>query len=104
MSIKSISIIKTGSPIRKKVVTSKDDMNKIISFIKTINLKSKLNEHYKGWTYSITIEDVDNNITSIEIYLNKISYNNIFYSIDTSVNQKLKEIYSELNYPEVNPI
>lgn len=101
---KSISITRAGNPVRKKVVTSKEDMDKIMSYLKAINLKSKLNESYKGWSYSIHIEDINSNMYGIEIYGDKVSYNNSFYTTYTSISDKIINIYKELNYPEVDPL
>lgn len=101
----SISITKTGNPVRKKNITSPEDINKIVSFIKSIELNEKLSDVYKGYSYSIRIIDKNGNeVQNIAIFGNKISLpGNSFYTIDEDVSEKIETIYNELNYPEVDP-
>ncbi|WP_191768350.1 hypothetical protein [Clostridium cibarium] len=79
-------------------------MSKIISFIKSINMKEKLDDPYKGWGYLINIEDSEGETHQIGICSDKISYNNSFYTADISVSEKITDIYNKLNYPEIDPL
>ncbi|MDS0527839.1 hypothetical protein NNC19_19280 [Clostridium sp. SHJSY1] len=97
---KAIVIIKTGNPVLEKVIGSNEDMDKVISFIKSIKIQKKLDEKYKGWIYSIHIIDENGNTASVGILDDKISYNNSFYIIDKSVAEKFESLYNKLNYNE----
>jgi hypothetical protein len=101
---KSISITKTGNPVTKKNISSSDDMDKVISFIKSIPLKEKLNDTYKGWSYSINIEDTNSEVHKISIYSDKVSYDNSFYKTDSDACEKIKKLYDEFNVDEIDPL
>lgn len=101
-SHKYIKIIKTGNPVLEKVVTSNTDMEKIISFLKSIKIEKKLHTKIKGWMYSITIVD-DDKTFNIAILGDEISYAGTFYTIDRDVVNEFNSIYSELHYRENKP-
>lgn len=101
-SHKYIKIIKTGNPVLEKVVTSNTDMEKIISFLKSIKIKNKLDTKIKGWMYSITIVD-DDKTFNIAILGDEISYAGTFYTVDRDVVNEFNSIYSELHYKENKP-
>jgi hypothetical protein len=90
---KSISITKTGNPVTKKNISSSDDMD-----------KEKLNDTYKGWSYSINIEDTNSEVHKISIYSDKVSYDNSFYKTDSDACEKIKKLYDEFNVDEIDPL
>ncbi|MDS0527108.1 hypothetical protein NNC19_15560 [Clostridium sp. SHJSY1] len=100
---KSISIIKTGNPVRKKVITSKEDMEKVKNFVESIHLEKKIKDQIKGWSYSIDITNANNTNVSLTIGL-CVSYGDSQYTFDSSLCEKFDDIYNELNYPEVDPL
>ncbi|WMJ81006.1 hypothetical protein RBU49_01765 [Clostridium sp. MB40-C1] len=52
-SIKEISLAKLPVPPRKKVLSEKEDLKKIIDFVNSIKLMKKINQPFKGWVYLI---------------------------------------------------
>ncbi len=100
---KYIKIIKTGNSIVEKKVTSGGDMEKIITFLKSIKFQKKLNTQIKGWIYSITIVNTDGSTFNVELLGNNISYGNSFYIIDRNVVEEFNNLYSKLNYSEMKP-
>lgn len=100
---KQIEIIKTGNPVLKKVITSDEDMKKIISFIKSIKLGKKVDTNVKGWGYSVRIFDDNGNEYSVAFLRDLISFNNSFYSMNETVGNEFDDLYSQLDYSEKGP-
>ncbi|EJO5349128.1 hypothetical protein NRP93_003285, partial [Clostridium botulinum] len=99
-NVKQIEIIRLPSPPKKKVVTNKQDISKIINFINSIKLLKKINDPIKGWVYSIKIANKSN--YNIDFLGDKININGTWYEIDSSKLNELDSIYKELNYKEIS--
>lgn len=100
---KQIEILKTGNGVVKKVVTSEEDIEKIISFIKNMKLKNKNNTHPKGWAYSMTITAESGIEYNISFLGGMVSIDNTFYNVDETVGNNFIDLYKTLNYKEVKP-
>lgn len=98
--VKQITIIKLPSPPKKKIITNKKDISKIINFINSIKLLKKINDPIKGWVYSIKFENKSN--YNIDFLGDKININGTWYEIDSSKLNELDSIYKELNYKEIS--
>lgn len=104
ISPKSISITKAQNRLFKKDITSTEDKKELLDFISSITLKEKLSDCYKGWCYSIDIEDTNNQSYCIEFLGDKLSIGNTFYTVDPSVCDNIEKLYNKFNYPETNPL
>lgn len=102
--IKSIFITKANNGLFKKNITSAEDKKELLDFINSITLKEKLNDNYKGWSYSIDIEDTNNKSYGIGFLGDKLSIDNTFYTVDSSVCDNVEKLYNKFNYPETNPL
>ncbi|WP_143317905.1 hypothetical protein [Clostridium sp. HBUAS56017] len=100
---KQIEIIKTGNPVLKKVVTSDEDMKKIISFIQNIKVQKKSNEEIKGWMYSITITNSNDEKHSVTLGM-IANFDTTSYAIDQNVNNEFQGLYDSLDYNEIDPL
>lgn len=96
-SISELSIAKLPVPPKKKVLSQKKDIKKIVQFVNSIKLTKKLDEPFKGWTYLINIKGKDNSYT-ISFLGDKINVNNTWYEIDSDVINTLDSIYKHLDY------
>lgn len=97
---KSITIIKLGMPAHKKVVSSNEDIKDVISFFESIELYKRIDEEYKGWTYSIDMEDDNGNRQDMEFNGEMTFYGDSWYRIDPNKEKDLDDLYNKLNYTE----
>lgn len=96
--IKEISIAKLPSPPKKKVLSERKDIKKVVDFINSIKLTKKINESFKGWTYLIKING--KNDYNISFLKDKISINGTWYEIESNIINILEELYKDLDYKE----
>lgn len=62
-SISELSIARLPVPPKKKILSQRKDIKKIVQFVNSIKLTKKLDEPFKGWTYLINIKGKDNSYT-----------------------------------------
>ncbi|WP_051542078.1 hypothetical protein [Clostridium lundense] len=94
--IEEISIAKLPSPPKKKVLSEKKDIKKIVDFINSIKLIKKIDQPFKGWVYLIKISG--KNDYDISFLKDKISINGTWYEVDSNIINNLDDLYKELDY------
>lgn len=99
-NIKEISIAKMPSPPQEKIIDKKEDVNKIIEFLKSVNVGEEIKESFKGWVYSIKINNNEKDV--ISFLGDKIGYKNRFYKTDQKNIEELKKLYNQLKYIETD--
>lgn len=98
-SISELSIARLPVPPKKKILSQRKDIKKIVQFVNSIKLTKKLDEPFKGWTYLINIKGKDNSYT-ISFLGDKINVNNTWYEIDSDIINSLDSIYKDLDCKE----
>lgn len=98
-SISELSIARLPVPPKKKILSQRKDIKKIVQFVNSIKLTKKLDEPFKGWTYLINIKGKDNSYT-ISFLGDKVNVNNTWYEIDSDIINSLDSIYKDLDCKE----
>ncbi|MBS5939737.1 M56 family metallopeptidase [Clostridium sp.] len=100
-SIDNITITVMPSPPKAKIIDNKDDINKIVDYINSIEIKDKEQGTYKGYEVSINIQGKEN--YDISFAKESIYLNNVVYKVDKDVINEIKDIYNDLDYKETDP-
>lgn len=92
----SISIKVMPSQPKQKVISTKEDIDRIVNYLNSIEVKNKKQELYKGWEISISISGEENyDISFIDKYMR---INGIEYKVS---NEKDGYIDASRVYPEI---
>ncbi|MDU1567106.1 MAG: M56 family metallopeptidase [Clostridium sp.] len=96
--VTSINIKVMPSPTKQKVISKKEDIDKIVKYLNSIKIKDKKQELYKGWEVAISISGKEKyDISFIGEYIN---VNGIEYKVSKDEMKKLRRLYNSLKYEE----
>ena len=94
--------IDKGSMVKQ--FNNKDDINKIVSFLNSINYRDANSRPHGDWNYLIRMRTDKKNI-NVTFFDDKIQYTNgSYYELDKKLLNILGEIYDNLPYDEINII
>lgn len=93
-----ISIKVMPSPPKEKVISTKADIDKIVNYLNSINVKNKKQDHYKGWEIGISISGEEN--YDISFTGKYMMVNGTEYKVSKDEIQKLRELYDSLKDEE----
>lgn len=96
--ITDIEFIKKNQKAYIKKVTDSENITKIIKKLKQMKLNRKLDDSYKGWVISITLNG--KNKQTISFLNDKVFIGDSWYSVDSSVLSDIENLYKELNVNE----
>ena len=97
-NIKKLLITALPSPPKGKNVTSKDDIEKFVTFFNTIKLNPTSDQSSKGWEIRILAEGAKMN--TIYFVGNKLCFNGVWYSIEDKKIDEMRKLYYSFNYQE----
>lgn len=96
--VTSINIKVMPSLPKQKVISQKEDIDKIVKYLNSIKVKDKKQELYKGWEVAILISGKEKyDISFIGEYIN---VNGIEYKVSKDEMKKLRRLYNSLKYEE----
>ena len=98
IDIDSMTIKALPSPPKVKTIDKKDDIEKVVSFINSIDKEVTIQVGTKGWEFWIQTNGKKEH--SIIFIGDKVSIDKIWYKINTAEIKKLRELYNGLDYKE----
>lgn len=100
--VESITIKALPSPPKVKTIDKKEDIEKIINHINSINKEKTKQEDIKGWQFFIETKGKQKH--SITFMGDLIKIDGALYKIDDDEVKNFREIYNSLNYKEESAI
>ncbi len=96
--IEVITIKALPSPPKAKTIDKKDDIEKVVKFINSINKEKVKQEDIKGWEFWVQTKGKKEH--SVTFIGNELNINNNWYKVNSNEIKKFREIYNNLNYKE----
>jgi len=91
----NIKLTALPSPPKVKTISKKEDIEKVISFINSIDKKVILPSGEKGWEFYIQTKG--NKEHSITFIGNRMKIDLVWYKINIDELKRMREIYNELD-------
>lgn len=97
--ISQIEFVSLPSPPKKKIITKKDDIKKIVSGMNSFNLSLRISLSHPAGT-SVWINTSGRQTLSISMSGSIVQIDQLYFNCNEDAAKKMRELYQTLAYPE----